>query len=107
MVHRKFFSVAAYYTWVRWECQAQIRRPQGCCVLHDGQWNCEVIHKTGTFGAFEITGITGVSFCDATFRMPVIAVIGIPLHENDHLMTQNPYYPCQYYVHRLTIDLRI
>jgi hypothetical protein len=34
---------------------------------------------TGRFGKFEITAITGLSFCDALNAMPVIAVMGIPL----------------------------
>ena len=34
---------------------------------------------SGLFAMFEITAITGASFCDAVNAMPVIAVIGIPL----------------------------
>ena len=32
---------------------------------------------TGTFREVEITAITGVSFCDALFRMPVIRIGGV------------------------------
>ena len=49
-------------------------KSQGFCVFHDGNW--KVIHMTEKIWNVEITG---VSFCNALFRMPVIAVIRIPL----------------------------
>ena len=55
----------------------------------------------------EITAITGVSFSNATNAMPVIAVIGTPSCKDDHLMTQNPYYRCQYCARQLTSGPRI